>query len=95
MRFYQYILKNVLQCKARSALTMIGVGIAVTAGVALVGVADGFAHSFGWGNRHPSRSGDRRAWRRGRQNSSLPATSANDQAFPRRIVSAGSHSSRR
>jgi putative ABC transport system permease protein len=46
MRFYQFILKNVLQRKARSALTMIGVAIAVTAVVALVGIADGFQRSF-------------------------------------------------
>ncbi|HTU21723.1 MAG TPA: ABC transporter permease [Gemmataceae bacterium] len=46
MRFYQFILKNVLQRKARSALTMIGVAIAVTAVVALVGIADGFERSF-------------------------------------------------
>ncbi len=45
MRFYQYILKNVLQRKAHSALTMIGVGIAVTAVVALVGITDGFGRS--------------------------------------------------
>jgi putative ABC transport system permease protein len=46
MRFYQFILKNILQRKARSALTMIGVAIAVTAVVALVGIADGFQRSF-------------------------------------------------
>lgn len=46
MRFYQFILKNVMQRKARSALTMIGVAIAVTAVVALVGIADGFERSF-------------------------------------------------
>ncbi|HEY7329995.1 MAG TPA: ABC transporter permease [Gemmataceae bacterium] len=46
MRFYQFILKNILQRKARSALTMIGVAIAVMAVVALVGLADGFERSF-------------------------------------------------
>jgi putative ABC transport system permease protein len=46
MRFYQFILKNVLQRKARSALTIVGVAIAVTAVVALVGIADGFERSF-------------------------------------------------
>jgi putative ABC transport system permease protein len=46
MRFYQFILKNVVQRKARSALTMIGVAIAVTAAVALVGIADGCERSF-------------------------------------------------
>jgi putative ABC transport system permease protein len=46
MRFYQFILKNVLQRKTRSALTIIGVAVAVTAVVALVGIADGFERSF-------------------------------------------------
>ncbi len=46
MRFHQFILKNVFQRKARSALTMLGVGIAVMAVVALVGIADGFERSF-------------------------------------------------
>ncbi|MHB1422614.1 MAG: ABC transporter permease [Gemmataceae bacterium] len=46
MRFYQLILKNIMQRKARSALTMIGVAIAVTAVVALVGIADGCERSF-------------------------------------------------
>jgi putative ABC transport system permease protein len=46
MRFYQFILKNIMQRKARSALTMIGVAIAVTAVVALIGIADGCERSF-------------------------------------------------
>jgi putative ABC transport system permease protein len=46
MRFYEFILKNVLQRKARSALTTMGVAIAVTAVVSLVGIADGFERSF-------------------------------------------------
>jgi putative ABC transport system permease protein len=46
MRFYQFILKNVLQRKARSALTVLGVAIAVAAVVALVGIADGFQRAF-------------------------------------------------
>jgi putative ABC transport system permease protein len=46
MRFYQFILKNVFQRKARSTLTILGVAIAVTAVVALVGIADGFERSF-------------------------------------------------
>lgn len=46
MRFYEFILKNVLQRKARSALTTIGVAIAVTAVVALVGIADGCERAF-------------------------------------------------
>jgi putative ABC transport system permease protein len=47
MRFYQFILKNVVQRKARSALTVLGVAIAVAAVVALVGIADGFQRAFG------------------------------------------------
>ena len=46
MRFYQFILKNVMQRRTRSALTMIGVAIAVTAVVALIGIADGCERSF-------------------------------------------------
>lgn len=46
MRFSQFILKNVLQRKSRSALTTIGVAVAVMAVVALVGIADGFERSF-------------------------------------------------
>ena len=46
MRFHEFILKNVLQRKARSILTTLGVAIAVTAVVALVGIADGFERSF-------------------------------------------------
>jgi putative ABC transport system permease protein len=46
MRFSQFVLKNVLQRKARSALTIIGVSVAVTAVVSLVGIADGFERSF-------------------------------------------------
>jgi putative ABC transport system permease protein len=46
MRFYQFVLKNIMQRKARSALTLIGVAIAVAAVVALVGIADGFERSF-------------------------------------------------
>jgi putative ABC transport system permease protein len=46
MRFYQFILMNVLQRKTRSALTIIGVAIAVTAVVSLIGVADGCERSF-------------------------------------------------
>jgi putative ABC transport system permease protein len=46
MRFFQVILKNVLNRKSRSALTAVGVAIAVTAVVALVGIADGFQRSF-------------------------------------------------
>jgi putative ABC transport system permease protein len=46
MRFFQVILKNVLHRKSRSVLTTVGVAIAVTAVVALVGIADGFQRSF-------------------------------------------------
>ncbi len=46
MRFYEFILKNLRQRKARSALTTLGVAIAVTAVVSLVGIADGFERSF-------------------------------------------------
>lgn len=46
MRFSQFILKNVLQRKSRSALTTTGVAVAVMAVVALVGIADGFERSF-------------------------------------------------
>ncbi len=46
MRFFQVILKNVLNRKSRSLLTTVGVAIAVTAVVALVGIADGFQRSF-------------------------------------------------
>jgi putative ABC transport system permease protein len=46
IRFFQVILKNVLHRKSRSALTTVGVAIAVTAVVALVGIADGFQRSF-------------------------------------------------
>jgi len=46
MRFSQFVLKNVLQRKARSALTITGVAVAVMAVVALVGIADGFKSSF-------------------------------------------------
>jgi putative ABC transport system permease protein len=46
MRFFQVILKNVLHRKSRSLLTTVGVAVAVTAVVALVGIADGFERSF-------------------------------------------------
>jgi putative ABC transport system permease protein len=46
MLFLEFILKNIVQRKARSALTIIGVAVAVTAVVALVGIADGFERSF-------------------------------------------------
>jgi putative ABC transport system permease protein len=46
MLFLEFVLKNILQRKARSALTILGVALAVSAVVALVGIADGFERSF-------------------------------------------------
>jgi putative ABC transport system permease protein len=45
MRFTQFICKNVLRRKVRSTLTGIGVAIAISAVVALLGVANGFEES--------------------------------------------------
>jgi putative ABC transport system permease protein len=45
MRFTQFICKNVLRRKVRSTLTGIGVAIAISAVVALLGVANGFEQS--------------------------------------------------
>lgn len=46
MYFLTFILKNLLRRKVRSALTVAGVGIAVAAVVALMGIAYSFEHSF-------------------------------------------------
>lgn len=46
MRFWQIILNNVLRRRLRTTLTAIAVAIAVGAVVALVGIAEGFRHSF-------------------------------------------------
>lgn len=46
MYFATFILKNLLRRKVRSVLTACGLGIAVTAVVALLGIADGFERSF-------------------------------------------------
>jgi putative ABC transport system permease protein len=46
MLFLSFILKNLRYRKVRSALTVAGVAIAVTAVVSLVGIADGFERSF-------------------------------------------------
>src|SRR5262245_47793173 len=46
MLFLTFVLKNLLRRKARSALTLLGVGIAVAAVVALTGIASGFERSF-------------------------------------------------
>jgi putative ABC transport system permease protein len=45
MRFTQFICKNVLRRKVRSTLTGIGVAVAISAVVALLGVANGFEQS--------------------------------------------------
>ncbi len=46
MRFYTFVLKNVVRRRVRSSLTVIGMAVAVGAVVALVGIASGFEHSF-------------------------------------------------
>jgi putative ABC transport system permease protein len=46
VRFTTFILKNLLHRKFRSALTVLGVAVAVAAVVALVGIARGFETSF-------------------------------------------------
>jgi putative ABC transport system permease protein len=46
MHFWQIILHNLLRRRLRSALTVVAVAIAVTSVVALVGIANGFKHSF-------------------------------------------------
>ena len=45
MRFFQFVYKNVLRRKFRSLLTGIGVAVAITAVVALLGVSSGFEKS--------------------------------------------------
>jgi putative ABC transport system permease protein len=46
MHFLTFVLKNLLHRKVRSGLTVVGVGIAVTAVVALLGIAHSFERSF-------------------------------------------------
>jgi putative ABC transport system permease protein len=46
MRFWHIILHNLLRRRLRSALTIVAVAIAVGSVVALVGIANGFKHSF-------------------------------------------------
>jgi len=46
MRFYTFVLKNVLRRRVRSSLTVIGMAVAVGAVVALVGISQGFERSF-------------------------------------------------
>ena len=45
MRFTQFICENVFRRKMRSTLTGIGVAVAISAVVALLGVANGFEES--------------------------------------------------
>jgi len=46
MRFSTFVFRNVLRRRIRSTLTMTGMAVAVTAVVALVGLADGFRQSM-------------------------------------------------
>ncbi len=46
MRFYTFVLKNVVRRRMRSSLTVIGVAVAVGAVVALVGISNSSEHSF-------------------------------------------------
>jgi putative ABC transport system permease protein len=46
MRFYMFVLKNVVRRRVRSSLTVVGMAVAVGAVVALVGVSSGFEQSF-------------------------------------------------
>jgi putative ABC transport system permease protein len=46
MRFYTFVLKNVVRRRVRSSLTVIGMAVAVGAVVALVGISAGFERSF-------------------------------------------------
>jgi putative ABC transport system permease protein len=46
MRFYTFVLKNVVRRRVRSSLTVIGMAVAVGAVVALVGISSGFERSF-------------------------------------------------
>jgi len=46
MRFYTFVLKNLIRRRVRTALTMLGIAVAVGAVVALVGVSSGFERSF-------------------------------------------------
>jgi putative ABC transport system permease protein len=46
MRFYSFVLKNVVRRRVRSSLTVIGMAVAVGSVVALVGISRGFEHSF-------------------------------------------------
>ncbi len=46
MRFYTFVLKNVIRRRMRSSLTIIGVAVAVGAVVALIGISDSSERSF-------------------------------------------------
>ena len=46
MRFYSFVLKNVVRRRVRSTLTVIGMAVAVGAVVALIGVSSGTERSF-------------------------------------------------
>ena len=46
MRFYTFVLKNVIRRRMRSSLTVIGVAVAVGAVVALVGISNSSEQSF-------------------------------------------------
>jgi putative ABC transport system permease protein len=46
MRFYTFVLKNVIRRRMRSTLTMIGVAVAVGAVVALIGISNSSENSF-------------------------------------------------
>lgn len=46
MRFYSFVLKNVVRRRVRSSLTVIGMAVAVGAVIALVGISSGFEQSF-------------------------------------------------
>ncbi len=46
MRFYSFVLKNVVRRRVRSTLTVIGMAVAVGAVVALIGVSNGTERSF-------------------------------------------------
>jgi putative ABC transport system permease protein len=46
MRFWTFVLKNVVRRRVRSSLTIVGMAVAVGAVVALVGISSGFEQSF-------------------------------------------------
>src|SRR5208337_3862339 len=46
MRFYSFVLKNVVRRRVRSTLTVVGMAVAVGAVVALIGVSNGTERSF-------------------------------------------------